>query len=286
MASQHLEVEISQIKIGQRYRKELGDVEGLASSIEEMGLLQAIGLDAEFNLIFGERRIRAFQSLGRSKIPVRIVEVPSIIQGEYAENEVRKDFNASERAAIGKSIEERLGERRGKDNVENFPHLKGQKTRDIAAKKAGFGNGKTFDQAKAVVEHGVPELVEAMDNKVVSISAAAKIAAKPAEEQRTLMELPTPIQARKQAQETSRIVLARDGRLYDSKPIEQERAEVRISELYDNVSYAMEQIAKIKITPSRYIEIMPNWLRSDLDIHIKKSGPWLLEFMKLWSNRA
>jgi hypothetical protein len=76
--------------------------------------------------------------------------------------------------AIGKAIEEELKatERRGRpkadtgqaeliepENVENFPHLEGQKSRDIAAKQAGFGNETTYRQAKTVVEHAEPELV-------------------------------------------------------------------------------------------------------------------------------
>jgi hypothetical protein len=90
----------------------------------------------------------------------------------------RKDFTPSERVAIAAAVEEEMGERRGRpseENVENFPHLDGAKTRDIAAKKAGFGNPETYQQAKTVVEDGAPELVEAMDSGKASISAASAI---------------------------------------------------------------------------------------------------------------
>ena len=40
----------------------------------------------------------------------------------------------------------------------------GQKTREIAAQKAGFGSEFTYRQAKTVVQNASPELVEAMDN--------------------------------------------------------------------------------------------------------------------------
>ncbi|MFC0712068.1 hypothetical protein, partial [Azorhizophilus paspali] len=75
-------------------------------------------------------------------------------KGELAENEFRKDFTPSERVAIGEGIERELGNRLGvnqhtKEDVENFPHPAPEgKTRDIAAKAAGFGNGKTYEQAK------------------------------------------------------------------------------------------------------------------------------------------
>lgn len=60
---------------------------------------------------------------------------------------------------IGKAIEKLLGDRRGsnqykkKEHVGNCPQAEtGQKTRDIAAEKAGFGNAKTYQQAKAEVQ--------------------------------------------------------------------------------------------------------------------------------------
>jgi hypothetical protein len=31
---------------------------------------------------------------------------------------------------------------------ENFPEIKGKQTRDLAAEKAGFGNARTYEQAK------------------------------------------------------------------------------------------------------------------------------------------
>jgi len=36
-------------------------------------------------------------------------------------------------------------------------------TRDHAAQKAGFGNARTFEQAKKVIDKGTPELGAAMD---------------------------------------------------------------------------------------------------------------------------
>jgi hypothetical protein len=42
------------------------------------------------------------------------------------------------------------------------------------AERAGFGNARTYEQAKQVVEHGAPELVEKVDSGAASISAAAR----------------------------------------------------------------------------------------------------------------
>ena len=91
---------ISQIKIGDRHRKALGDLDSLAASIEN-GLLQPIGVTPEMDLIWGYRRLLATRDiLKRQEIPCRIVSVVSIAQGEFDENMMRKDFAPSERVAI------------------------------------------------------------------------------------------------------------------------------------------------------------------------------------------
>lgn len=187
MAENIIDVQIDLINTNGRFRKDFGDIPALAKSIGELGLLQPIGIDAGYRLVFGERRLRAFKHLGRQDIPARFVNLESLLSGEYAENEFRKDFTMSERVEIGKALEGELAKRVGvnqhkKEGMENFPHPQGA-TRDLAAKAAGFGNGKTYEQAKAVVENAVPELIEAMDSGRVSVSAAATLSELPKSEQ-------------------------------------------------------------------------------------------------------
>jgi ParB family chromosome partitioning protein len=89
----------------------MGDIEALAANIREMGLLQPIGIDEFFNLIYGQRRLEACETLGWKQIPCVVVKLQSLIAAEYAKNEFRKEFTASERAAIGRAIEAELGNR-------------------------------------------------------------------------------------------------------------------------------------------------------------------------------
>lgn len=42
----------------------------------------------------------------------------------------------------------RQGQRTDKQLPVNFPEVRKRDTRDLAAKAAGFGNGKTYEQAK------------------------------------------------------------------------------------------------------------------------------------------
>jgi hypothetical protein len=98
----------------------LGDIGELAASIETEGLLEPIGITEAGRLVFGQRRVEAFKCLGRAEIPARIVNVTSITAGEYHENEMRKDFTPSERAAILETIK-RKAERRPNGNSEDLP---------------------------------------------------------------------------------------------------------------------------------------------------------------------
>jgi ParB family chromosome partitioning protein len=186
------ELPISAIRVGERVRREMGDIDALARSIDALGLLQPVVITQDCELIAGERRLRACQSLGWTDIPVRVAFIDAIALGERDENEVRKDFTISERVLIAQAVERSLGNRQGQRTdrglPQNIAEVKGRESRDIAAERAGFGNRETYRQAKDVVENAASELVDAVDAGKVSVSAASIIAKLPVEDQRQIVE--------------------------------------------------------------------------------------------------
>jgi ParB family chromosome partitioning protein len=186
------EVAISRIKVGHRHRRDDGDTEALAANIKELGLLQPVGLDRHHHLIFGFRRLYACQiHLNWKTIPAIILDIDSLLAGEYAENEFRKNFTPSERSAIGAALEAELGHRKpGPKSAAIAAQLPVGRTVDMAAKRAGFKSTESYERAKTVVAKGAPELVEAMDKGKLSIDAAAKIASQPKEEQKLIVKMP------------------------------------------------------------------------------------------------
>jgi hypothetical protein len=184
------QVPIADIKIGCRHRKDFGDLKALAEDIGTLGLLQPIGITEDFELVFGERRLRACRDvLEWKQIPARIVNVPSIVAGEYSENELRKDFTPSERVAIAETLKQEIPERRGNpSNRGNCPTLNGR-TDELAAKRAGFKNRYSYKRAKKVVENGSLKLVEAMDSGKIAISTAARLVDISREKQDGLLDL-------------------------------------------------------------------------------------------------
>src|SRR5262249_58958030 len=93
---------LDSIRVGKRIRRDLGDIDALAASIAEVGLLQPIAVTFDGHLIAGERRLRAVRLLGWKTIPYTPIPInlDQIVRGEFAENACRKDFTLSEAVAI------------------------------------------------------------------------------------------------------------------------------------------------------------------------------------------
>ena len=116
-------VKITDIKIGNRFRKDLGDIDSLAESIKELGLIEPIVISENNELICGERRIpAAIEKIESSEVPVVIADPKTELRrpdAEATENTVRKNFTIEEISMIDESIgrEKRMKQESGKLKV-------------------------------------------------------------------------------------------------------------------------------------------------------------------------
>ena len=79
----------------------------------------------------------------RRRVDARPVDVSSIAAGEYAENNVRKDFTPSERVAIAETIKAEIEKHQGA-RTDLGQHIgRSERVDDVAARRAGFGNRET-----------------------------------------------------------------------------------------------------------------------------------------------
>src|SRR5262245_39896717 len=88
-------VPIISVKVGQRIRKEYGDLEALASSIARHGQLQPIVLTDDNLLVAGERRLEAVKLIGQETIEAVFraeLDETQLKELELEENIRRKDF--------------------------------------------------------------------------------------------------------------------------------------------------------------------------------------------------
>src|SRR4051794_740250 len=98
-------IPITDVLVGARHRRDLGDIDELARSIAEIGLLHPIVIRPDGTLIAGARRLAACKVLGWENIPVNVVDLAEIARGEFAENAYRKGFLPSEIYEIWRGLE-------------------------------------------------------------------------------------------------------------------------------------------------------------------------------------
>jgi N6-adenosine-specific RNA methylase IME4/ParB-like chromosome segregation protein Spo0J len=170
-------LDVARIRIGSRVRKDMGDLAGLARSIDGNGLLHPIvvrrlppktggaaGWDAvspwvgepDHELIAGERRLEAWQmSRWRDEpIPVHVVDLASIMRGEFAENHERKNFTPSELVEIKRALEQEFGLKdaaaaRQRAGTRAAPGEAGRSADQVAAFTGR--DRRTIEKAEAVV---------------------------------------------------------------------------------------------------------------------------------------
>ncbi|MGC5773657.1 ParB N-terminal domain-containing protein [Paenibacillus pabuli] len=171
-------IDINQIKVSDRIRKDFGGIEELAKDIDQNGLINPIVVTPDFQLIAGERRLRAHQYLGRKEVVVRVMEISDFehqLRLEISENEHRKEFTFSERVEWAKRLEE-VERIKAKERMaagkENVPEQPAGQVRDIVADQAGFGSGRTYDKAKYIMENATPEIIQQLDEGIISTHKA------------------------------------------------------------------------------------------------------------------
>lgn len=137
-----MKILIDDIDVGERFRKEFGDLNELAISINTHGQLQPIIVTRKegdrFHLVAGERRLRAHQILKKTEIDATLQEELTDLQRvtiELEENLQRKNFDWPEEVEIKAKIdalqreahgENSLGRSKGKWTVADTANLVGQ----------------------------------------------------------------------------------------------------------------------------------------------------------------
>lgn len=163
-------VSIENIQIGDRYRKQLGDLQPLMDSMSVIGLLHPIVLTENLELVAGLRRLEAAKFLSWQEIPAHIIRIDDILRGEADENIVRLDLLPSEKLAISNELWEREQQeakerkaRPGQAREEKFSPQEIGKTRDKVAKAIGW-SGPTLEKARYIQASGKQEFIDRLDS--------------------------------------------------------------------------------------------------------------------------
>lgn len=153
-------IDIGRVIVKDRIRKDFGDIDELAEDIRMNGLINPPVVNKNYELLAGERRLRACKSLGWSQIEVRMMDTRDAeheLNVEISENDVRKGFSKSERVDYMKRllrIEQAKAKERessGGKGREIFPDLKGR-SKDKTAEQFGI-SGKTMEKEISIVDN-------------------------------------------------------------------------------------------------------------------------------------
>lgn len=205
MTIRMLDLPVDEIIIGDRVRKNVGNVLGLEVSINQVGLLHPLVVNSRRELVAGFRRLQAVRNLGWETVPCHIVErlddALAALKAEMQENTCRENMTPADIVEIGKRIEalekpeakrrQRQGGKAGAEQTNaqlgrkgaetgggNLPQpVEHGKTRDKVAGALGV-SGRTYEKAKQVKDaaekdpQAFGDLLTIMEEK--SISAAHK----------------------------------------------------------------------------------------------------------------
>lgn len=206
-------IELSKIKIGDRIRKDTGDLESLKSSIIKNGLFHPIVVDKDFKLIAGFRRLSAMKELnkevpntsGFGNIPYTMINIENAFDVELEENTIRKNFTISEIADIIDEVADtRIGHKQSDEDAKDgkLPTFGKGTTREIVGKLTGYSSRqidkiKTINE-KAKVNKKFQKYMEDIDNHKKSVNTVHTLVTK---ESRNLPKIELP-------KEQSDIILA------------------------------------------------------------------------------
>jgi len=191
---------IDQIVVGQRIRTDLGDIDELAATIKQVGMiLEPILVGPDNKLLAGGRRLAAGKRAGLNEVPVRYIDGPDPDIVEIIENNARKDWTLGEKEVAAQKLEAIIGSQQGKHaftpaNPEAFAKLPAElqkaltpapavkdaagnvikpaeQVREVVARAVGFGSHQSRAFAKTVLAD--PKLAEAVNNGSKTLKAAA-----------------------------------------------------------------------------------------------------------------
>lgn len=148
-------IPIQKVIVKERIRKDYGNIQELADDIKENGLINPPVINKNYELLAGERRLRACKYLGWDQIPVNMMDTRDAeheFNIEISENEFRMGFSKSERVDYMKRllrIEEAKAHERKVEHVQNSSQAR---SRDKVSEQFGISHD-TMRKEMEIVEN-------------------------------------------------------------------------------------------------------------------------------------
>jgi ParB/RepB/Spo0J family partition protein len=176
---------ISEISVpDRRDRSELGDIDGLAASIQRVGLINPLTIKSDGTLIAGERRLTALVQLGHSEAPCRYYEDLSPEDQrliELDENIKRKQLTWQEEARAitdfhrlcGSETQEQTAERIGMSPAYISNAL--MVARELDKPESRIRGASSIRSAYNIIARGMQRLVDTELSQLIEVEATVPV---------------------------------------------------------------------------------------------------------------
>ncbi len=252
------------------------DMQKLLASIKQYGILSPLIVrpipEGVYEIISGHRRKYAAQQLGYRKVPViiRAMKDDEAVISMIDANLQREQIRPSEKAFAYKmkydAIKRRSG-RRKKDAIDY--HFKGKRSVNIISEE--MGDSPKQVQRYLKLTELIPEMLEMLDDEMISFSPAFEIAFLKDKEQKDLIEAMNYTQAMPSLSQAQRIKkLSQEGTLTKEKM--QDILSETKKGIIDRVTFKNEQL--YRFFPRNYsatqmkreiLEILKLWISQNWD---------------------
>lgn len=246
-------IPIEKIVVKDRIRKDFGNIRELADDIKDNGLINPPVINKNYELLAGERRLRACKSLGWEQIPVTMMDTRDAeheLNIEISENDVRKGFSKAERADYMKRLL-RIEQAKAKKRQtlgEKIPE--GGRAKDKAAERFGI-SGKTMEREIAISDN--KDLIDPSDfadwdeGKLSTNKMYQKLKRESAEKDRKIKELEN---RELEVKTVVKEVVPGDYREAKSKAkaydAETRRLNKRLEDAYKERNYLQDRVAELE----------------------------------------
>lgn len=191
-------LKIKDVKIGQRVRDEYGDMQALADSIREHGLLHPIVVDSDYNLIAGCRRLLACERIGLKEIEAKVLEditEKELRILELEENIRRKDLTELEKSKnlveLAEIKEQELKEKLSTESVDKYKREAHRPINPVSIQNISKELGTPVQTLKDAKQHvKAVEEFPPLENlpKYQAIETAKELRKAPPEEQAKILD--------------------------------------------------------------------------------------------------
>lgn len=245
-----IEIEIERLRSFKNHPFKVNDDKDMSSlkdSINKYGILTPLIVrpvpEGVYEIISGHRRKYAAEQLGYRKVPtiIRVMDDEESIIKMVDTNLQREKLSYSEKAFAYKMKNDAMKRKAGKPRSQIDPHIKGKRTVEIIG-KAGGDSPKQV-QRYITLTNLIPELLQQLDDEIISFNPAVEIAALKKEEQKQFvnaMDYAQSVPSLSQAQRIKK--LSKEGKLTLEK-MQMILSEIKKGEIA-RVTFTNEQLHK------------------------------------------